>query len=101
LNCAALPKDLVESELFGHEKGAFTGALQRKQGRFEIADGGTLFLDEIGDMSLDVQAKLLRVLQENEAMRVGGDTPYRFNVRIISATNKNLGDEIQAGAQLY
>jgi len=98
LNCAALPKDLVESELFGHEKGAFTGALQRKPGRFEIADGGTLFLDEIGDMSLDVQAKLLRVLQENEAIRVGGNTPYRFDVRIISATNKHLGDEIQAGS---
>ena len=97
LNCAALPRDLVESELFGHEKGAFTGALQRKPGRFEIADGGTLFLDEIGDMSLDVQAKLLRVLEENETVRVGGNTPYGFNVRIISATNKILGDEIQNG----
>lgn len=97
LNCAALPKELVESELFGHEKGAFTGAIRRKPGRFQIADGGTLFLDEIGDMVLETQAKLLRVLEENEAMRVGGDLPFQFDVRIISATNKNLTEEIKNG----
>ncbi len=95
LNCAALPKDLVESELFGYEKGAFTGAVRRKQGLFETADGGSLLLDEVGDMALDTQAKLLRVLQENEAVRVGGITPYRFDVRVISATNKNLQSEIE------
>jgi two-component system nitrogen regulation response regulator NtrX len=97
LNCAALPRDLVESELFGYEKGAFTGAIRRKPGRFEQAEGGTLFLDEIGDMGLDTQAKLLRVLEENEALRLGGNKPYQFNVRIISATNKNLDEEISAG----
>ena len=95
LNCAALPKDLVESELFGYEKGAFTGAVRRKQGLFETADGGSLLLDEVGDMALDTQAKLLRVLQENEAVRVGGITPYQFDVRVISATNKNLQGEIE------
>ncbi len=95
LNCAAIPKDLVESELFGYEKGAFTGAVRRKSGRFEVADGGTLFLDEVGDMGLETQAKLLRVLQENEALRLGGDTPYTFDVRIITATNKNLTEEIK------
>ncbi len=97
LNCAAIPKDLVESELFGYEKGAFTGAVKAKPGRFEQADGGTLFLDEIGDMNLDVQAKLLRVLAENEAVRVGGQKPYRFDVRIVAATNKNLQTEIESG----
>jgi len=97
LNCAALPQDLVESELFGYEKGAFTGAVRKKPGRFEMADGGSLFLDEIGDMGLETQAKLLRVLQENEAVRVGGNTPYKFDVRIISATNKNLMMEIEEG----
>lgn len=97
LNCAALPKDLVESELFGYEKGAFTGAVRRKPGRFETADGGTLFLDEVGDMGLETQAKLLRVLEESEAVRVGGETPYRFDVRIIAATNKNLDREIESG----
>ena len=97
LNCAALPQDLVESELFGYEKGAFTGAVRKKPGRFEMANGGSLFLDEIGDMGLETQAKLLRVLQENEAVRVGGNTPYKFNVRIISATNKNLVMEIEEG----
>lgn len=97
LNCAALPRDLVESELFGYEKGAFTGAVRRKPGRFETADGGTLFLDEVGDMALETQAKLLRVLEENEAVRLGGNTPYRFDVRIISATNKNLTREIEEG----
>ena len=95
INCAALPKDLVESELFGYEKGAFTGALQQKPGRFELAEGGTLFLDEIGDMPLDTQAKLLRVLEENEAVRVGGNKPYPFNVRVIAATNKHLLEEIK------
>lgn len=94
INCAALPKDLVESELFGYEKGAFTGAFQRKPGRFELATGGTLFLDEIGDMSLDTQAKLLRVLEENEAVRLGGTSPYPFDVRIVAATNKNLSELI-------
>jgi len=95
INCAALPKDLVESELFGYEKGAFTGAFQRKPGRFELANGGTLFLDEIGDMSSDTQAKLLRVLEENEAVRLGGTRSYPFDVRIIAATNKNLSDLIR------
>lgn len=95
LNCAALPKDLVESELFGYTKGAFTGASKDKPGLFETANGGTLFLDEIGDMALDTQAKLLRVLQESEAIRVGGHQPYRFNVRVISATNKDLMSEIK------
>jgi len=97
LNCAAIPKDLVESELFGHEKGAFTGAVRRKSGRFELADGGTLFLDEIGDMGLETQAKLLRVLQEGEATRIGGETPFPFDVRVVAATNKDLNLEIAAG----
>lgn len=97
LNCAAIPKELVESELFGNEKGAFTGAVRAKPGRFEQANKGTLFLDEIGDMSLDVQAKLLRVLQENEAVRVGGEKTYTFDVRVIAATNKDLETEISAG----
>ena len=97
LNCAAIPRDLVESELFGHEKGAFTGAVRRKAGRFELADGGTLFLDEIGDMDLDTQAKLLRVLQEGEAVRIGGETPYAFDVRVIAATNRDLAEAIAAG----
>jgi len=97
VNCAAIPKDLIESELFGHEKGAFTGAVRRKYGMFEEADGGTLLLDEIGDLSLESQAKLLRVLQENEFQRVGGTKPIKFNTRIISATNKNLQEEINRG----
>lgn len=90
INCAALPKDLIESELFGYEKGAFTGAVQRKIGRIEEAHKGTLFLDEIGDMSLDTQAKLLRVLEENELVRLGGNKTISFDVRIISATNKDI-----------
>ena len=98
VNCAAIPKYLIESELFGHEKGAFTGAVKIKRGMFQEADGGTLLLDEVGDLSLESQAKLLRVLQENEFMRVGGTMPIRFNTRIISATNKNLLEQIKSGS---
>ncbi|MBL1264085.1 sigma-54 interaction domain-containing protein [Candidatus Methylomicrobium oryzae] len=90
VNCAALPSGLVESELFGHEKGAFTGAIAKRIGRFELADGGTLFLDEIGEIPLDIQVKLLRVLQEREFDRVGGKTPIKVDVRVIAATNRNL-----------
>jgi DNA-binding NtrC family response regulator len=92
VNCAAIPSELIESELFGHEKGAFTGAHQARKGKFELADGGTLFLDEIGDMRLDVQAKLLRVLQEEEVERVGGSKPVSIDVRILTATNKVLSE---------
>jgi len=91
VNCAALPSSLIESELFGYEKGAFTGALSRKFGRFELAHGGTLFLDEIGDLSIDLQAKLLRVLQESEFERVGGSETVKVDVRVIAATNRDLG----------
>jgi len=97
VNCAAIPSELIESELFGHEKGAFTGATQARKGKFELADGGTLFLDEIGDMRLEVQAKLLRVLQEEEVDRVGGSAPIPVNVRVITATNKDLRAEIEEG----
>ncbi|HVD92494.1 MAG TPA: sigma 54-interacting transcriptional regulator [Vicinamibacterales bacterium] len=97
VSCAALPDTLIESELFGYEKGAFTGASARKQGRFERADGGTLFLDEIGDVNLATQVKLLRVLQEREFERVGGVEPVKVNVRLIAATNKHLEDAIAAG----
>jgi two-component system nitrogen regulation response regulator NtrX len=97
LNCAAIPRDLIESELFGHEKGAFTGATTRKEGKFELADGGSLLLDEIGDMSLETQAKLLRVLEENEFEHLGGKTPIRVDVRVISSTNKDLAKEIKEG----
>ncbi len=97
LNCAAIPKDLIESELFGHEKGAFTGATTRKEGKFELADTGSLLLDEIGDMSLDTQAKLLRVLEENEFEHLGGKTSIKVDVRVISSTNKNLAKEIRDG----
>jgi PAS domain S-box-containing protein len=90
INCAALPSGLVESELFGHEKGAFTGAIARRIGRFELADGGTIFLDEIGEISLDAQAKLLRVLQEREFDRIGGKSPIKVDVRVIAATNRDL-----------
>jgi two-component system nitrogen regulation response regulator GlnG len=90
LNCAAIPRELLESELFGHEKGSFTGATERKAGKFEQANGGTLFLDEIGDMPLELQAKLLRVLQEREITRTGGTNPIRVDVRIIAASNQNL-----------
>ena len=97
LNMAAIPKDLMESELFGHEKGAFTGAASQRRGRFEQADGGTLFLDEIGDMPADTQTRLLRVLADGEFYRVGGHTPVRVDVRIIAATHQNLETLVQAG----
>ena len=97
VNCAAIPSELIESELFGHEKGSFTSAHKQKKGKFEIADEGTLFLDEIGDMSLSAQAKVLRALQENKITRVGGEKEININVRIISATNKNLKNEIKNG----
>lgn len=97
INCAALPATLIESELFGHEKGAFTGATVQKIGRFELADGGTLFLDELGEMPLDLQAKLLRVLQEGEFERVGSTKTLKVNVRVIAATNRDLETEIEVG----
>jgi DNA-binding NtrC family response regulator len=97
VNCAAIPGELIESELFGHEKGAFTSAVKQHKGKFEQADGGTLFLDEIGDMSLAAQAKVLRVLQENRLSRVGSDKDINVKVRVIAATNKNLTDEIDRG----
>ena len=97
LNCAAIPSELIESELFGHEKGAFTGATQQRRGKFELADGGTLFLDEVGDMNPSAQAKVLRVLQENELERVGGGGTIKVDVRVVAATNKDLGAEIAAG----
>src|SRR5690606_17779960 len=98
LNCAAVPKDLIESELFGHEAGAFTGATKQRRGKFERAHGGTLFLDEIGDMPLAMQAKLLRVLQEQEIERVGGNALLKVDVRVIAATNKNLGEACEDGS---
>lgn len=97
VNCAAIPSELIESELFGHEKGSFTSAIKQHKGKFEQADGGTLFLDEIGDMSLAAQAKVLRVLQENKLSRVGSDADIKVDVRVIAATNKNLRNEIEAG----
>jgi PAS domain S-box-containing protein len=97
LNCAALPSGLVESELFGHEKGAFTGAVARKPGRFELADGGTLFLDEVGELPLETQAKLLRVLQERELERVGGTSAVKVDVRVIAATNRDLARMVKDG----
>jgi transcriptional regulator with GAF, ATPase, and Fis domain len=97
INCAAIPEFLVESELFGHEKGAFTGAVQQKKGKFELADKGTIFLDEVGDMPLAAQAKMLRVLQDHEITRVGGAKAIRTDVRIIAATNRNLPDLVAAG----
>ena len=97
VNCAAIPSELIESELFGHMKGSFTGAVKDRSGKFEQADGGTLFLDEIGDMSLAAQTKVLRALQENEITRVGSDKPIKVNVRILAATNKNLQAEIEKG----
>lgn len=95
VNCAAIPSELIESELFGHEKGSFTSAIATRKGKFEMAEGGTLFLDEIGDMSLSAQAKVLRALQENKITRVGGDKEIKVNVRVIAATNKDLQKEIQ------
>ena len=97
VNCAAIPSELIESQLFGHEKGSFTSAIKQKKGDFELADGGTLFLDEIGDMSLSAQAKVLRALQENKIVRVGGEKEIPVNVRILAATNKNLKTEIEKG----
>ncbi|MBN1782990.1 sigma-54-dependent Fis family transcriptional regulator [bacterium] len=98
VNCTALPESLLESELFGHEKGAYTGATTRRVGKFELADGGTIFLDEIGDMSQPIQAKVLRVLQEREFERLGGNSLVKVNIRLISATNKDLWEEVQAGS---
>ncbi|MCC6182011.1 MAG: sigma-54-dependent Fis family transcriptional regulator [Bacteroidia bacterium] len=97
VNCAAIPSELIESELFGHEKGAFTSAIATRKGKFELAEGGTIFLDEIGDMSLSAQAKVLRALQENKITRVGGDKEIKVDVRIIAATNKDLKKEIEKG----
>ena len=97
VNCAAIPSELIESELFGHEKGSFTSAIRQHKGKFEQADGGTLFLDEIGDMSLSAQAKVLRVLQEKKLSRVGSDKDIIVDVRVVAATNKNLKEEIAKG----
>ena len=97
VNCGAIPAELLESELFGHEKGAFTGAVAARKGRFELAEGGTLFLDEIGDMPFDMQVKLLRVLQERTFERVGGTKLQKANVRIVAATHQNLEGKVESG----
>ena len=97
VNCAAIPETLIETELFGHERGAFTGAVSQRRGKFDLADGGTLFLDEIADMSLATQAKVLRVLQEQEFTRIGGSKLIKVNVRVIAASNKDLRQEIEKG----
>jgi len=97
VNCAAIPSELIESELFGHEKGSFTSAIKQRIGKFEQGNGGTLFLDEIGDMSLSAQAKVLRVLQENKLTRVGGEKEINVDVRILAATNKDIKKEIENG----
>jgi two-component system, NtrC family, response regulator HydG len=98
INCAAIPENLLESELFGHERGAFTGAVAQKKGRLEVAHGGVVFLDEIGELALVLQVKLLRALQEREFERVGGTRPISVDIRLIAATNKNLGDAVKAGS---
>lgn len=98
VNCAAIPSELIESELFGHEKGSFTSAIKQRKGNFEQAHGGTLFLDEIGDMSLSAQSKVLRALQENKIMRVGGEKEISVDVRVVAATNKNVPEEIRKGS---
>ncbi|TRZ73136.1 MAG: AAA family ATPase, partial [Bacteroidetes bacterium] len=95
VNCAAIPSELIESNLFGHEKGSFTSAIKQRKGDFELANGGTLFLDEIGDMSLSAQAKVLRALQENKITRVGGEKEIPVDVRVIAATNKNIKEELE------
>jgi transcriptional regulator with GAF, ATPase, and Fis domain len=97
VNCAAIPSELIESELFGHERGAFTSAIKQRKGKFEQANGGTLFMDEIGDMSLSAQAKVLRALQENKISRVGSDKDLTVDVRVVAATNKNIRQEIARG----
>ena len=97
VNCAAIPEELIESELFGHEKGSFTGAVRRQTGKFVAADGGTIFLDEVGDMSARTQAKVLRVLESGDVEPVGADKVIRVNVRVVAATNRDLEEEIQAG----
>ena len=97
LNCAAIPNDLIESELFGHEKGSFTSAIAKQKGKFQLADTGTLFLDEIGDMSLNTQSKVLQAIQEKKILPVGSEKEIQVDVRILSATNKNLREEIDAG----
>src|SRR5205085_7046731 len=97
VNCAAIPDNLLESELFGHEKGAFTGAIARRIGRFEEANGGTLLLDEISEMDVRLQAKLLRALQERVIDRVGGSQPVRVDIRVIATSNRNLADEVRKG----
>ena len=97
INCGAIPKELLESELFGHEKGAFTHAIRSRPGRFELADGGTIFLDEIGEMDLALQVKILRALQEKEIERVGGTQIKKVDVRVVAATNKDLEQEVEAG----
>src|SRR5690349_9173767 len=97
INCAAIPEGLLESELFGHERGAFTGAVAQKKGRLEIADGGVVFLDEIGELALALQVKLLRVLQEREFERLGGTRPISVNIRLVAATNKDLQEAVRAG----
>jgi Nif-specific regulatory protein len=97
INCAALPESIIESELFGHEKGAFTGAVKERKGRFELANRGTIFLDEVGELSPQIQVKLLRVLQERELERVGGTGTIKVDVRLIAATNRNLEEEVKAG----
>ena len=97
MNCAAIPRELIASELFGHEKGAFTGAVQRRLGRFELADGGTIFLDEVGELASDTQVALLRVLQEREFERVGGQHPIQVDVRVIAATNRDLNAAVAGG----